>query len=33
MADRNPARSKRVSDAMLQMVKLDLAALERAYES
>ena len=33
MADRNPARSKRVSDAMLQMIKLDLAALEKAYES
>ena len=33
MADRNPARSKRVSDAMLQMIKLDIAALEKAYES
>ena len=33
MADRNPARSKRVSDAMLQMVKLDIATLEEAYQS
>jgi predicted 3-demethylubiquinone-9 3-methyltransferase (glyoxalase superfamily) len=31
MADRDPARSKRVSDAMLQMVKLDIAALEKAW--
>jgi predicted 3-demethylubiquinone-9 3-methyltransferase (glyoxalase superfamily) len=33
MADTNPARSKRVTDAMLQMVKLDIAALEKAYRS
>jgi predicted 3-demethylubiquinone-9 3-methyltransferase (glyoxalase superfamily) len=33
MADRDPARSKRVSDAMLQMVKLDIAALEKAWRS
>jgi len=33
MADKDPVRSKRVSDAMLQMVKLDIAALERAYRS
>ena len=33
MADKDPARSKRVTDAMLQMVKLDIAALERAYRS
>ena len=33
MADRDPARSKRVTDAMLQMVKLDIAALEKAYGS
>ena len=33
MADKDAARSKRVSDAMLQMVKLDVAALERAYGS
>lgn len=31
MADPDPVRSKRVTDAMLQMVKLDIAALERAY--
>ena len=33
MADPDPARSKRVSDAMLQMIKLDIAALEEAYHS
>jgi len=33
MADKDAARSKRVSDAMLQMVKLDVATLERAYGS
>ena len=33
MADRDPARSKRVTDAMLKMVKLDIAALEQAYSS
>jgi len=33
MRDADPARSKRVTDAMLQMVKLDIAALERAYRS
>lgn len=31
MNDRDPARSRRVTDAMLQMVKLDIAALEKAY--
>jgi hypothetical protein len=34
MSDKDEARSKRVSDAMLKMakmVKLDIAALERAY--
>ena len=30
MADTDPARSKRVTDAMLKMVKLDVAALEHA---
>jgi predicted 3-demethylubiquinone-9 3-methyltransferase (glyoxalase superfamily) len=33
MADGDPARSKRVTDAMLKMVKLDIAALEKAYRS
>lgn len=32
MSDPDPARSKRVTDAMLQMVKLDVATLKRAYE-
>ena len=30
LRDRDPARSKRVTDAMLKMVKLDVAALEQA---
>jgi predicted 3-demethylubiquinone-9 3-methyltransferase (glyoxalase superfamily) len=33
MADTDPARSKRVTDAMLKMVKLDISALERAYRA
>lgn len=33
MRDSDPARSKRVSDAFLKMVKLDIAELERAYAS
>ena len=33
MRDKDPARSKRVSDALLKMVKLDIAALEKAYRS
>ena len=33
MRDEDPARSKRVTDAMLKMVKLDIAALEKAYRS
>jgi predicted 3-demethylubiquinone-9 3-methyltransferase (glyoxalase superfamily) len=33
MSDKDPARSKRVTDAMLKMVKFDIAALERAYRS
>jgi predicted 3-demethylubiquinone-9 3-methyltransferase (glyoxalase superfamily) len=33
MADKDVARSKRVTDAMLDMIKLDIAALERAYRS
>ncbi len=31
--DTDPERSKRASDAMLKMVKLDIAALEKAYRS
>ena len=31
MRDKDTARSKRVTDAMLKMVKLDIAALEKAY--
>lgn len=33
MRDTDQARSKRVSDAMLQMVKLDIATLKNAYRS
>jgi predicted 3-demethylubiquinone-9 3-methyltransferase (glyoxalase superfamily) len=33
MRDRDQARSKRVTDAMLKMVKFDIAALEKAYRS
>jgi predicted 3-demethylubiquinone-9 3-methyltransferase (glyoxalase superfamily) len=33
MRDGDPARSKRVTDALLKMVKLDVATLERAYRS
>jgi predicted 3-demethylubiquinone-9 3-methyltransferase (glyoxalase superfamily) len=33
MSDADPVRSKRVTDAMLKMVKLDIAALEKAYRS
>jgi predicted 3-demethylubiquinone-9 3-methyltransferase (glyoxalase superfamily) len=31
--DKDPERSKRASDAMLAMVKLDIATLEKAYRS
>jgi predicted 3-demethylubiquinone-9 3-methyltransferase (glyoxalase superfamily) len=31
MRDKDPARSKRVTDAMLTMIKFDIAALEKAY--
>lgn len=33
MRDGDTARSKRVAEAMLKMVKLDIAALEKAYRS
>ncbi len=32
MKDKDPARGRRVAEAMLQMVKLDIAGLQRAYE-
>ena len=31
MGSKDAARAKRVTDAMLQMVKLDIATLEKAY--
>jgi predicted 3-demethylubiquinone-9 3-methyltransferase (glyoxalase superfamily) len=33
MSDPDPARSKRVTDALMQMIKLDVAALENAYRA
>lgn len=33
MADRDPARSKRVTDALMKMIKIDIAALEQAYRA
>jgi predicted 3-demethylubiquinone-9 3-methyltransferase (glyoxalase superfamily) len=33
MQDPDPAKSKRVVEAMLQMQKIDIAALERAYNA
>jgi predicted 3-demethylubiquinone-9 3-methyltransferase (glyoxalase superfamily) len=33
MRDADPARSKRVTDALLKMVKIDIAKLEEAYRS
>jgi predicted 3-demethylubiquinone-9 3-methyltransferase (glyoxalase superfamily) len=33
MRDEDPARSRRASDAMMKMVKFDIAALEKAYKS
>ena len=33
MTDKDRTRSKKASDAMLKMVKLDIAALEKAYRS
>jgi len=32
LSDRDAGKSQRVMQAMLQMVKLDIAALRRAYE-
>ena len=33
LRDTDPARSKRVTDEMLKMVKIDIAALQKAYNS
>jgi hypothetical protein len=33
MRDKDGGRSKRVTDALLKMVKLDIATLEKAYRS
>jgi hypothetical protein len=33
MRDKDPARTKRVTEAMLKMVKFDIAVLEEAYRS
>jgi predicted 3-demethylubiquinone-9 3-methyltransferase (glyoxalase superfamily) len=33
MSDKDPARSKRVTDAMMKMIKLDIAELEKAYRA
>ena len=33
MQDKDPVRSRKVTDAMMQMVKFDIAALEKAYRS
>jgi predicted 3-demethylubiquinone-9 3-methyltransferase (glyoxalase superfamily) len=32
LADKDPAKSKRVMEAMLQMTKIDITALKKAYE-
>jgi predicted 3-demethylubiquinone-9 3-methyltransferase (glyoxalase superfamily) len=32
LADTDPSRSKRVTDVMLKMIKLDIAALQKAYK-
>jgi predicted 3-demethylubiquinone-9 3-methyltransferase (glyoxalase superfamily) len=31
MAERDPAKAKRASDAMMKMVKIDIAALQKAF--
>ena len=33
LADKDPRKSKRASDAMMQMVKLDIPTLEKAYRA
>jgi predicted 3-demethylubiquinone-9 3-methyltransferase (glyoxalase superfamily) len=32
LGDKDPAKSKRVMEAMLQMRKIDIARLQQAYE-
>jgi predicted 3-demethylubiquinone-9 3-methyltransferase (glyoxalase superfamily) len=32
MTDKDPAKAKRVTEAMLKMVKLDIEGLKRAYQ-
>lgn len=32
MKDKDPARQRRVAEAMMKMVKLDIATLKKAYE-
>jgi predicted 3-demethylubiquinone-9 3-methyltransferase (glyoxalase superfamily) len=32
MQDKDPAKAKRVTEAMLKMVKIDIAALKKAYD-
>ena len=32
LRDKDPAKSRRVMEAMMKMVKLDIAAIEKAYE-
>jgi predicted 3-demethylubiquinone-9 3-methyltransferase (glyoxalase superfamily) len=32
LADKDPAKSQRVMQAMLKMAKIDIATLKRAYE-
>ena len=32
IGDKDPARAKRVAEAMMKMVKLDIAGLQRAYD-
>jgi len=31
MSDRDPAKAERAAEAMMKMVKFDIAALEKAY--
>jgi predicted 3-demethylubiquinone-9 3-methyltransferase (glyoxalase superfamily) len=33
LTDKDPEKSKRVFNAMMKMVKIDIAALQRAYDA